>query len=140
MLQELFAPLLVQVGLTFVLLTATAFARVGASRRGEVKLKDIALSSDAYPRQARQVANSYANQFELPILFYLAIVLALLTRSGGWPMPLLAWAFVASRLAHAFIHVTTNNVIRRFYAFSVGVVVLAAMWILLAVRLLGASG
>ena len=48
----------------------------------------------------------------------------------------MAWLFVLSRLAHAYIHTGTNYVRHRFNAFLVGAVVLLAMWIIFAARIL----
>jgi hypothetical protein len=41
---------------------------------------------------------------------------------------------VLSRYVHAYIHVTSNRVTRRFYAYSVGSVTLYLMWLVFAVR------
>jgi hypothetical protein len=43
---------------------------------------------------------------------------------------------VATRLGHAYIHVTSNRVGRRFNAFAAGFAVLVVMWLLFAMRLL----
>ena len=48
----------------------------------------------------------------------------------------MAWIFVLSRLAHAYIHTTSNHVPTRFRAFAVGMLVLLLMWIIFAVRIL----
>jgi hypothetical protein len=47
----------------------------------------------------------------------------------------LAWAFVASRLVHSFIHVGANNVVHRLFAFGASFATLAAMWLWFALRL-----
>jgi hypothetical protein len=135
-MRELLSPLFVQVALTFVLLFATAGARTSALRRGKVKMGDIALGQRAWPTKVTQIGNAFQNQLELPMLFYLAIAIALITKASGAPMVHLAWAVVVTRLVHAFIHTTGNNVVRRFYAFLAGVIILLAMWILLASRIL----
>ena len=67
----------IQVGLTFFLLLWMAGARRGALVRGETKLKDIALREPNWPTQATQIANCYSNQFEIPVLFYVLIAIAL---------------------------------------------------------------
>lgn len=136
MTTEFIAPLLVQVALTFVLLLALGRARVAAAGSGQVKIKDVALSNDAWPQKIRQLGNSYANQFEVPILFYVLVGMLIVTRTGTSVLLVLAWAFVLSRLLHAYIHVTTNHVLNRFYAFIAGVVILIAMWVLFAMRML----
>jgi hypothetical protein len=48
----------------------------------------------------------------------------------------MAWLFVLSRLLHAYIHSGTNYVRHRFNAFAFGAIVLLAMWIIFAVRIL----
>ena len=48
----------------------------------------------------------------------------------------MSWVFVVTRLAHAGIFVTTNNVQQRSLAWFAGVLVLFAMWIYFALRML----
>jgi hypothetical protein len=48
----------------------------------------------------------------------------------------LAWLFVVSRLVHAYIHLTSNHVGRRFAAFAASALVLLIMWVIFAVRIL----
>ena len=42
----------------------------------------------------------------------------------------LSWLFVASRLLHALVHVTTNEMRRRFFLFLAGALILVLMWLL----------
>jgi hypothetical protein len=133
-------PLVAQVALTFALLLWLGPLRIAAVRRGEVKLADVALGQDAWPQQITQIGRSYSSQLELPLLFYLVVVLALVTASSGGVMVWLAWAFVATRIVHAFIHTSSNNVRHRFNAFLAGVAVLIGMWVVLALRLAGLTG
>ncbi len=132
----LLAPVLVQVALTFALLFRLGPERVAALERGEVKLADIALGKAAWPDRITQIANAYNHQFELPMLLYVLAVLALVTGKVDAPLVAGAWVFAASRLVHAWIYVTSNNVPQRFRAFVVGAVTLAAMWLWLGGRLL----
>lgn len=132
----LLIPVLIQVGLTFALLFRLGPARAAALRRGEVKLEDVALGQSAWPDRITQISNAYANQFELPVLFYLLAVLALVTQKLDMWLVAGAWLFVLSRIAHAAVYVTSNDVPLRFRAFVTGTSVLATMWIWLASRLL----
>lgn len=136
---QLVFPVLVQVILTFVLLIMMGQARTAAVTSGKVQIRDIALGEQAWPEQPTKIANAYRNQFELPVLFYVLVALLIVTRTAGYLDLALAWAFVASRLVHAYIHVTTNRVIHRFRAFAAGVAVLAVMWLVFMVRII-ASG
>ena len=136
----LLAPVLVQVALTFVLLFWMGSARVRALRAGQLKVKDIALGQSAWPERITQIGNCYHNQFQLPVLFYAGVGFAMLTGQVGGEFVALAWAFVVSRVLHAMVHTSSNNVPRRFYAFVIGAVVLMALWIDLGVRLLLMEG
>lgn len=131
-------PVFVQVLLTFFLLVAMGRARVAAIKRREVKVRDIALGQSAWPDRPAQIARAYQNQLEMPVLFFAVVAFTMITNQVSTPMVVLAWLFVALRLGHAFIHVTGNNVTRRFAVFIAGVLVLAAMWLLLAVRIVTA--
>jgi len=133
---ELFLiPVFIQVALTFALLFWLGPARVGAVKRGEVKIKDIALGQRVWPERITQISNAYANQFELPVLFYALSILAVVLRKVDLVLLTGAWLFALSRCLHAFIYTTSNDVLFRFRAFVVGAFALAAMWIWLAVRI-----
>ncbi|MFM1815664.1 MAG: hypothetical protein RLZ98_2359 [Pseudomonadota bacterium] len=133
-------PVVIQVALTFVLLGATGMSRTGAVKSGSVKIADIALGQSVWPEQPTKFANAYRNQMELPVLFYVLVAFLLITRWASYIDLALAWVFVASRLVHAYIHVTSNFVFHRFRAFVVGVFALGAMWIAFLVRLISTGG
>jgi hypothetical protein len=129
-------PVFVLVGLTFALLLWMASARTRALIGREVSVKDIALGQQNWPARATQVGNSFRNQFEIPLLFYVLIALALPLRHADLFIVLMSWVFVVTRFAHAGIFVTSNNVQRRSLAWFAGVLVLFAMWIYFALRIL----
>jgi len=135
-LQAILLPLFVEVILTFVLLFWSAPLRTRALRSGAVRAEDVALREPNWPQQATKVANSYANQFELPVLFYVLTILAYMTHKAGIVFVVLAWIFVIFRLLHAFVHVTSNTVNVRGPLFGVSAVVLAVMWIIYIVEVL----
>ncbi len=134
--QAVLAPVFVQVLLTFVLLLWTGRVRFAAARAGAVKLKDISLGERSWPAPVQQVSNAFANQFELPVLFYVLTGFALATGKADLLFVGLAWLFVLTRLVHAGIYATGNVVIRRFQAFLAGAIVLMAMWGIFAVKIL----
>lgn len=132
--------LLVAVFIHVALILITGFAlgggRVAAVRSGEVRVKDIALDGSRWPEHLRKRANNYQNQFELPVLFYVLVALLVATNLIDAVQVLLAWIFIALRLLHSFIHMGTNNVRNRFYAFAASAAVLSIMWIWFALRVL----
>jgi hypothetical protein len=129
-------PVFVLVGLTFALLLWMAGARRQALVGGETRVRDVALGQPNWPTRATQVGNSFKNQFELPLLFYILIALALPLRHADLFIVLMSWVFVVTRFAHAGIFVTSNNVRTRSMAWFAGVLVLLAMWIYFALKIL----
>ena len=129
-------PVFVQVGLTFFLLFWMGSVRLRALKGREVRVGDIALRQPAWPERPTQISNAYDSQFQLPVLFYALVPLALITRKADLLFVVLSWSFVATRLAHAAIHTTSNNVQQRFMAFLAGAVVLLIMWIVFAAHIL----
>ena len=134
--QMVLLPVFVLVGLTFALLLWMATARTRALTGKEIRLKDIALGQPNWPERATQIGNCFSNQFELPVLFYILILVALPLRHADLVIVLLSWVFVVTRFAHAGIFVTSNNVQQRSLAWFAGVLVLLAMWLYFALRTL----
>jgi hypothetical protein len=135
-IQFILLPLFVQVVLTVVLGFWLAGLRVPAVRRGEIEPRDIALREPNWPKHTLQVGNSYQNQFEVPVLFYVLTILAIITKQADLLFVVLAWVFVLSRVAHATVHVTDNHLGRRGALFGIGALVLAIMWLIFIVRIL----
>ena len=129
-------PVFVQVALTFFLLMWTGSRRFRLLKSREVRVRDVALGEKAWPAPAQQVANAFGNQFEVPVLFYVLVALAIYTRKADLLFVVMSWVFVATRLAHAGVHVTTNNIPHRFATFVAGVAVLLVMWVIFAVRII----
>lgn len=125
-----------QVLLTLGLLIWMGRERVPRVMRGEIRVEDIAVDKSAYPLKARLLSNSFDNQFQLPLLFFIGALAALHFGLLDWFIVGLAWLFVALRYVHAAIHVTTNRVYRRFAAYVAGLAVLALFWLWLVLRLL----
>ncbi len=131
------APLFVQVALTFALLIWMGALRIRQVNGGLVQIRDIALGEPSgWPEDSRQAANAFRNQFELPVLYYLLVVLVLVVAPATPGMALLSWLFVATRILHALVHVTTNNVPRRFFTYTAGLVILALMWLIFLAEVL----
>jgi len=134
--QMVLLPVFVLIGLTFALLIWMATARRNALVSRETKIKDIALGQQNWPVRATQIGNCFKNQFELPVLFYVLIAIALPLRHADNVIVILSWVFVVTRLVHAGIFVTSNDLNRRSLAWFAGVFVLLAMWIYFALRIL----
>lgn len=134
--QMVLLPVFVQVGLTFALLLWMVGARRRALANGQTKSRDIARGQPNRPERATQLGDCYADQFELPVLFYALIALALPLRHADLFIVMLSWVFVVTRFVHAGIFVSSNDLGRRSMAWLAGALVLLAMWIYFALSML----
>jgi len=134
--QMVLLPVFVLVGLTFFLLLWMATARTQALKAKETRLKDIALRQPNWPEKVAQIGNCYSNQFEIPVLFYILIALALPLHKADLFIVLMSWVFVVTRFIHAGIFTTSNDVRQRGLVWFAGVLVLLAMWIYFALKML----
>jgi hypothetical protein len=112
-----------------------ARARARSQKERGQNLQDLALASNSdWNEAALKAANNYKNLFEIPVLFFAAAAFALITRTvDGWMIGL-AWLFVASRVLHTIVHVTSNTVMLRGPVFMIGFVAVMAMWMLIVWR------
>jgi hypothetical protein len=133
----IFWPAVAMVVLTFIVQWRMFVTRVAEIRREGIRIRDIATSPQLYARlKDVKAADNFRNLFELPVLFYLALVVAFLTAQVNVLTLSLAWAFCVSRVAHSVIQCGYNRVRDRFYAYLAGTVLLWVFWAVLAFGLL----
>lgn len=134
--QMVLAPVFALVFLIFALMFGMFRVRTQAIKKKEVRISQIAVGQDAWPTKATQVSNAFANQFEMPVLFFALIALALPLRQADLVIVLLSWVFVTLRYIHAYVYATSNHLGYRFSTFAAGTMVLLAMWVYFAMKLL----
>jgi hypothetical protein len=134
-IQAILLPLFVQVALTLVVGFMLAFRRTQAVRNKELR-GSVALREPNWPDYARKAEYNFANQFELPVLFYVLVVLAIITRQADLLFVLLSWVFVVLRALHCFVHLTSNITKFRGLLFISGAIVLTVMWLIFMVKIL----
>jgi hypothetical protein len=134
---RIFLPALAMAALTFVVWWRMYFLRIGEMTRERIHPQSVATSVQMATRlQDTRAADNFRNLFELPVLFYLALVVAALSGQVNVATLGLAWAFVALRVVHSAIQCTYNRVWHRFYAYLAGGLVLWTLWGVLAFGLL----
>ena len=134
--QMVLLPVFVLVALTFALGFWMGAARNKALASRQTGIKDVVLGQPNWPEDATKIGNCFSNQFEVPVLFYVLIAIALPLRHADLVIVLLSWVFVVTRYAHAGVFTTSNNLQQRFGAYLAGVLVLLAMWIYFALKIL----
>ena len=135
-LPMILAPLFVLVLMTFVIGFFLAGVRGPLLTRGEVRPEAISLRQPNWPPRALQIGYSFQNQFELPMLFYVLTILAIISKHADFLFVVMAWIFVLTRLAHAYVHCTNNNLRARGSFFGIGALVLAIMWLIFMIRIM----
>jgi hypothetical protein len=124
-IQIILLPVFIQVLLTFALLFMTRGAQTRSA--GDIRFKD----EHNDPTGTALIGSIYNSQFQLPVLFYVVVVLAYVLRKADFLFVILSFVFVAARIV-----VTSNDTRLRYGAFAAGLVVLAFMWLIFAIRIL----
>ena len=135
-IQFVLLPLFVEVLLTFAVMFGMMYYRTSSLQRGEARFSEIALREPNWPTRTTQFGYAFANEFELPVLFYVLTILVIVTHHADLLFVMLAWIFVIMRVLRAGIHVTSNDVRLRGAFYGVGAIILFIMWIIYIIRIL----
>jgi hypothetical protein len=127
--------MLAMVLLTFAVLVVLFRSRVRMVREGLAPVSYFRTfqGSVETPEYSAKPNRHFANLSEAPVLFYAGCLAAMVTGVTGTWVVALAWAYVAMRYAHAFIHLGGNRVRHRMRAYFVSWICLLALWITVAV-------
>jgi hypothetical protein len=131
-------PLLALVLLTFVVWVFLYISRITEMKRRNIHPQALKARNhvpELLPDSAAP-ANNLMNLFEMPVLFYLAVILSLILLVQDQVLVLLAWAYVLLRCLHSLIHCTYNKVMHRFQAYFLSSIVLLLIWLRLAAYIL----
>jgi hypothetical protein len=88
--------------------------------------------SGAVEAYEARISANLTNQFEWPILFYAACLLALQTQSQRNVLVGLAWVFIMGRLIHSLVQILTTNVRLRGLVFTMNFLAVLAMWLVIS--------
>ena len=125
------------IALTFLICCVYAVVflrRREAVTSGQATPRDFKLPLKEPEASATAIRN-LINLYELPMLFYV-VCLSLYAVNGATLLAVvLAWCFVASRIAHTIVHVTSNQLSLRQPLFVIGFILNGALWVMLALHL-----
>lgn len=129
-------PMAAMVLLTAIVLVRMVLGRMAVVKSGEVDARFYkTYQGDAVePRQAAQNTRHFINLFESPVLFYAGCLAAMVTGYGGGIMVWLAWTYVASRVAHAIVHLGSNKIPPRMATYGLSWLFLLSLWGVLVLR------
>jgi hypothetical protein len=135
----IFLPAFAMVALTFIVFAVMLRRRVAQMRRDRVHPQAVATSQQAAVLFTDVApADNFRNLFEMPVLFYLAVLVAAMTDQVTSSVLVLAWGYVFARVLHSAIHCSYNKVMHRFRAYALSVFVLVALWGVLGYGLIAA--
>ena len=98
---NLIYPMAAMVLLTAVVLVKMYRARVAAIRSGQIEIEYFRLHQGARePESSAKFSRHFVNLFEVPTLFYVACLAAMVVGVATPLMVGLAWAYVAVRVGH----------------------------------------
>jgi len=131
-------PLLAQVLLTFIVWIYMYVTRLREIQRKQLSAQQLALRSGARAllTDSAGPAENFRNLFEMPVLFYVAVLLSLVLLIQDQLLVSLAWAYVISRSIHSFVHCTYNRVLHRFTIYVASSLVLTMIWLRLGLYIL----
>jgi hypothetical protein len=127
---DIFGPFLALMLLTLVVWIFMYVRRIGFIRHERIDARRLEVPGELARLSPAAVANpsdNLKNLFELPVLFYALALLLYVTNRVDGTYVVVAWAFVAFRFAHSFVHCTFNRVMVRFYCYLAGSL---ALWIM----------
>ena len=131
--RAIFLPAFAMVVLTLVVWLRMYTTRIAQMKRERIHPQAVATSAQAAARLTdSRAADNFRNLFELPVLFYLALVVAAVSGLATDATLALAWLFVLLRVVHSAIQCSYNKVMHRFQAYLAGSVVLWVLWAWLA--------
>ena len=115
---------------TLVMLTLTAYQRIGAVVRRQLRSRDFTVGeSEGVPLAMRLRNRNLVNLFEMPVLFYVVCLALYVTKQADSAAVWLAWLFVALRVGHSLVHITYNRVTHRLLVFAFSNFTLLALWL-----------
>jgi hypothetical protein len=123
--------------LVAAVLTWMGVARIGSIFAGSMDIGFYrTYDQGEEPERLRVITRHFINLFEIPVLLYVGVVFAHISQEVTYFLVGLAWAYVALRYVHAWVHLGTNDVAVRLAAYMGSGLVLLVMWVTLLVRLL----
>ena len=130
----IFWPVIVQAVLTYAVYILLLRRRYEAVKAGKARVSQFR-ENKLEPEHSLTARNNLANQYELPVLFFVVCIAIHVTGHATLYPVLLAWAFVASRVVHAVVHLRSNRIRNRMSVFIAGLAINGLLWLYLAVNI-----
>jgi len=113
----------------FGLWALLGYVRISGHLRGKIPAEYLRVGEGLLPpAKIVDVHHHFSNQFEVPVLFYLACITALAAESVDRETVTLAWSFVSLRVVHTAIVLVKNDPRIRVAPYVLSTFAVWAMW------------
>ena len=128
--EAVFAPMSVLALWTTWVMFMVGFSRIRAVRAGRVRRGAFQMGESAeVPDDVTVWNRNLMNLLEMPLLFYVVSIAFYVTHHVTPKVVTMAWIYLALRLAHSLVHVTSNHILLRLFCFAASNFVLLTLWI-----------
>lgn len=131
----IFWPILIVLSIPVFVLLLNAKRKADDRNAGNIQA-DSPINNTAWSLPVVLTSNSLANQFQLPVIFYVLCFILIHLNTVSFFILILSWVFAVSRCVHAFVHVTTNAIPWRFSSFLVGALCLLILFTVTIINLI----
>lgn len=130
----IFWPMIALTALIYIVYGLVFLRRMEAVKSGQASTRDFKLPLKE-PEVSVTVIRNLINLYELPVLFYAVCISLYVVNGSSFLAVIVAWLFVAARVAHTVVHVTSNRLRLRQPIFTIGYLLNGILWVILALHL-----
>jgi hypothetical protein len=129
---EILKPVVVLAGWTMIMWLWMYATRLPAMSKAKIDAQNMigGIGADldkVLPAKTQWIAHNYNHLHEQPTVFYAVAIALAFMGAGNSLNAMIAWAYVALRVLHSLVQVTSNRVIIRFGIFALSGLCLGAL-------------
>ena len=134
---QILYPVFAMMALTIFCMVRLGLLRWAAVKSGEIDPRYFILFRGyEEPDKLAAYSRHVVNLFEAPLLFYVIVLTAFVTGQSGGLVLGLAWAYVALRIIHSYVHLTSNVVLTRLRIFVFSILTLTTLWVVVLTNIM----
>ena len=103
--------------------------RLLALRSKQISAGYFKAYQDEAPYELKVIQNHFSNQFEVPVVFFITCVAAVILNAADILTYVLGCLFILSRFCHSYIHLGKNELRLRAGVYFSGILLIIAMWV-----------
>jgi len=130
--QLIYWPVMAQLLIPILVLLLNGKRKSADVKSGNFDREKAAMNNEAWSKPVVLTSKNLANQFQLPVIFYVLCLILASIDAVTVTVLVVAWIFVVTRYVHAYVHVSTNYVPVRMRVFLLGTLFLFVLFALTA--------